>query len=273
MSLTKVTFVINTFGRSEEVIGPSIDSILNQSQESQIYLIDQNHNPLNILPINGQLKVVRIDTTSLSKARNYALSLNEADWIIFLDDDAVLDDCYLENFNQLISQKPNLDIIAGTIFCLEDRQKLYSQRHSSEGAINFFHQTKKVMGGNFAIRSKTFKELSGFDENFGAGSQWFAGEDTDLSWKAFFNHKNMMLSHDLKVFHPSPAKISLEKACMYGAGKGALVKKWLKQGHYHAIYELFEMISVPLIKAILSRQPTFHFKSLLARLKGLRDYK
>jgi len=54
-----------------------------------------------------------------------------------------------------------------------------------------FYRHKKIMGSNLVVRANTFDELGRFSPDFGVGAFWGAGEETDLVWKAYFNHKKL----------------------------------------------------------------------------------
>ena len=137
-----------------------------------------------------------------------------------------------------------------------------------------------MMGSNFVVKVKVFEELNRFDANFGAGSYWGSGEETDFCWKAFFAKKEMEFFPELIVYHVPPfqesVKTGFKKSFKYGVGKGALVWKWLvKKGKPVVLYELIEMIIIPFIhffRGIFTLRPQLivtHIASLSGRIYGL----
>jgi GT2 family glycosyltransferase len=220
-----------------------------------VILIDQNKVPLKLsseLESHELLDVQRVDTTSVSKARNNAKISLSVEWIIFCDDDGYMDENYSEILSEVIHNNKNTEIFAGSII-RDDNLKFYSPRHAIGGDINKFRNTKLLMGSNFTIKRSTFIRLGMFDENFGTGSFWGSGEESDFAWKAYFKKVPMLYCPELRVLHIKPyegnTREANQKAFSYGVGKGALITKWLiKNRKIIVLYELLEMFIVPLIK-------------------------
>jgi glycosyltransferase involved in cell wall biosynthesis len=275
--------VTNTFKRSLQLVTRSIKSSLNQKTKPiKIILIDQNEQPLHLTgDITGNKLFERkiVDTTSVSVARNSLVIPENAEWIVFCDDDGFLHPDYSELLLNKINSNPGIDILAGNII-REDTKTNYTLRQKNFGSLKYFRNTKKLMGSNFVVRAKVFEELKRFDENFGAGSYWGSGEETDFCWKAFFAKKRMEFFPDLIVYHIPPfyesIKTGFKKSFRYGVGKGALVWKWLfKKKKIIVAYELFEMLIIPFgqfFRGIFTLRPQLiptHFAALVGRIYGL----
>ena len=264
----------NTFRRSIDLVERSLKSSLNQKIEPRkVILIDQNDPPLKLskeLKGNPLLEVQHVNTESVSIARNLAKK-PACDWYVFCDDDGYMKEDYSEILDKIISTNNHIDIVAGSII-RDDNFEFYSIRHAIGGNPNQFRFTKLLMGSNFAVREKVFHDLGGFDEEFGVGSKWGSGEETDFAWKAYFNKIPMLYEKDLIVYHIKPyagdLKHSVNKAFTYGVGKGALICKWLRKGKLIILYEILEMEIIPLwliLKAIL----TINFREVLISLASL----
>ena len=264
----------NTFRRSIDLVERSLKSSLNQKIEPRkVILIDQNDPPLKLskeLKENPLLEIQYVKTKSVSIARNLAKK-PACDWYVFCDDDGYMKEDYSEILDKIISTNNHIDIVAGSII-RDDNFEFYSIRHAIGGNLNQFRFTKLLMGSNFAVREKVFHDLGGFHEQFGAGSKWGSGEETDFAWKAYFNKIPMLYEKDLIVYHIKPyagdLKHSVNKAFTYGVGKGALICKWLRKGKLIILYELLEMEIIPLwliLKAIL----TINFREVLISLASL----
>jgi len=258
----------NTFRRSIDLVERSLKSSLNQKIEPQkVILIDQNDPPLELskeLKGNPLLEVQYVNTASVSKARNLARK-PACDWYVFCDDDGYMNEGYSEVLGKVLSTNNYLDIVAGSII-RDDNFEFYSPRHAIGGNLNNFRFTKLLMGSNFAVKEKVFHDLGGFDEEFGIGGKWGSGEETDFAWKAYFNKIPMLYEKDLVVYHIKPyagdLKHSVNKAFIYGVGKGALICKWLRKGKLIILYEILEMEIIPLwliLKAIF----TINFREVL----------
>jgi GT2 family glycosyltransferase len=252
--MSKVTIITNTIRRPLELVEKSVRSSLAQDPSVEVILVDQNEIPLDFpsdISSNPRFRHQHEVVPAVSMARNRANYGKESDWLIFCDDDGYLEQGYLQKLTTLIIQNPLVDIFAGSIKRI-DNGNYYSKRHSLGGDMKWFWNTKLLMGSNFAIKRTVFENMGKFDERFGAGASLGSSEETDLAWNAFFNGFRMMFAPDLVVFHVPPfigkSKDEIKKAFRYGIGKGALVLKWLLKGDLVVLYELVEMLVLPMIK-------------------------
>lgn len=270
-----ISFIINSYGRSAEDIKNSLSSCLNQPQSPlafEVLFVDQNKMPLNVEQPN--LIHLPFPEHCISKARNYGAIKAQGDWLVFVDDDAKLDENYLQILSKLLLDNPSSTSWAGAIYLLEDPQTFYSQRQNISRLELGFLEMKVFMGGNIILKRDLFAAIGKFDENFGIGGKYPSSEDTDLAWKLYYAGFAINYSPELKIFHPAPQAISMKKAYRYGLGKGALVSKWLfKQHKILTMMELAEMFLVPFGKMLIDWKniPT-HIATLFGRFKGLIRY-
>lgn len=283
MSSLNYIIVTNTIKRPVGLVERSLRASLNQRiKPAKVILLDQNNPPLN-LPgdITGSPLFERqaANFSAVSQARNSLVIPGNTEWIVFCDDDGYPHPDYSEILSAEIEKNPDIEILAGNIL-REDTKENYTLRQRNFGSLKYFRNTKKLMGSNFVVRADVFDELKRFDPEFGAGSYWGSGEETDFCWKAFFAGKKMEFFPGLIVYHVPPfhesIKIGFAKSFKYGVGKGALVWKWLvKMGKPAVLYELLEMIVVPFIhflRGIFTLRPQLiitHFASLAGRIYGL----
>lgn len=275
--------VTNTIRRPINLVEKSLRASLNQKiKPVKVILLDQNNPPLNLPEdISGNQLFERQETKfgGVSEARNSLVIPGNTEWIVFCDDDGYPHPDYSEILAREIEKNPGIEILAGNIL-REDTKENYTLRQKNFGSLKYFRNTKKLMGSNFAVKADVFEELDRFDPDFGAGSYWGSGEETDFCWKAFFAGKKMEFSPGLIVYHVPPFHESIKKGFVksfkYGVGKGALVWKWLvKKGRPVVLYELIEMIVVPFIhflRGIFTLRPQLiitHFASLAGRIYGL----
>jgi len=282
----KYIIVTNTIYRKLELVEKSIRSSLNQKiAPMKVILIDQNEESLkltNDITSHPLFEIQKSNQKCVSGARNSLKIPEGAEWIIFCDDDGHLAKEYSENFMEYLEQNSEIEVIAGSIL-REDTLDYYSLRHKKGGSLKKFLNSKNLMGSNFAVKTHVFNELERFDENFGAGSYWGSGEETDFCWKAFFANKQLEFVPNLKVIHVPPFNESLssgfKKSYRYGVGKGALVSKWLifKRKNL-VILELIEMFIVPIIqvlRGLLTFKPGLivnNIASFFGRIIGLVKY-
>ncbi len=258
INIMKYIIITNSIFRSLSLVERSVRSSLNQEIKAEkVILVDQNEKNLELSPdiLNCQdFELQHAVVGSVSAARNKAIIPENIDWIVFCDDDGYLDVDYSRKFHQYVKNNPEIEVIAGSIL-REDTMDYYSLRHKKGGSLTKFHNSKNLMGSNFAVKAKVFQELNKFDESFGAGATWGSGEETDFCWKAFFGRKKMEYVPEMRVIHVAPFNESIKqgfnKSYRYGIGKGALVTKWIVQNKKSLVFlELFEMFTVPLVQIL-----------------------
>jgi GT2 family glycosyltransferase len=274
--------VTNTYKRSIDLVTRCIRASLKQKVvPRKVILLDQNIPPINLPPDIAENKLFQkqeIKYHSVSAARNSLIIPEGIEWIFFCDDDAFPDENYSDILQNIIEKNPDIEILAGSII-REDTKTNYTFRQRKWGTLKHFRNTKKLMGSNFVIKVKTFDELERFDENFGVGSYWESGEETDFCWKAYFSGRKIEFFPQLIVYHVPPFHESIKKgftkSFRYGVGKGALVWKWLiKNRKLKVTYELLEMIIVPpfqMVRGIVTLKPALtitHMASLAGRIYG-----
>lgn len=267
---------INTYNRKSDLVLRCLTNCLKQEvPPAKIILIDQNKTAL-VLPdeilSNQLIEVTRVNKKSISEARNSITIPNGTDYIFFCDDDGFPNANYSIVLQDILKQRPELDLIGG-VYLNENDEQYYSTRQKMKGGIKGFVDTKKIMGSNLIIRASTFDELKRFSPDFGVGAYWGAGEETDLVWKAFFNKNKIDFFHELIIYHPPVLSRSvsgeIEKSFKYGFGKGGLVTKWLfKNGKLIVFYEFIEMLAIPVYNFFVGLF-TLNFKKVLAALASL----
>src|SRR6185436_11713332 len=83
------------------------------------------------------------------------------------------------------------------------------------------------VGANMAFRRKVFDLVGTFDELLGAGAQFHAGEETDLTIRAFSRGLKAAFTPDAQVLHLG-TRTGAEAARLmrgYGIGLGAALAK------------------------------------------------
>lgn len=131
--------------------------------------------------INGDVvKLVSTDSRGLSRNRNIALSFasQKTDYILFTDDDLVFNDGYERIILTEFEKHPEAEAIK---FNLHDLSKI---RKISMSKIECFEKaTRRNMSSSgvcgLVVKTETLKKHNlHFNENYGAGTDNFCGEDT-----------------------------------------------------------------------------------------------
>ena len=258
-----ISLIVNSFGRSKISLQQTL-AVAFKTRPLEVIVIDQNSPTLG-LETEGMMHVFWYPEKSISKARNFAATKAKGDFLVFLDDDALLSSSALDELIHYLEHFPSHLIVGGTIMVQENPLEHYSVRQKlPSGKLDFLH-LKAVMGGLFAVQKNLYLQLKGMDENFGIGSLYPSSEDTDFVWTAHAQGNVIGFCQKFLAFHPRATNISPEKAYLYGLGKGAMVAKWWKkEKRFFALLELVEMLLVPLIKR--------NWSSFKGRLKGWSQY-
>jgi len=181
-------------------------SLLKQSTlPNEIIIVDQSKNldskqmtKLLLIKYNNiDLKYISDSTiTGIAQARNRGINLVSNDIILFLDDDAILENDFLENIMQIYLKYPTVSGVGGVItnykgsfkydlfkkiffkgFFYDEREHIYCNLDSYRNLD--FISTKKLGGGLMSFKKEVFNNFL-FDERY---IYYSFGEDLDFSYR------------------------------------------------------------------------------------------
>ncbi|MEZ5855409.1 MAG: glycosyltransferase [Hyphomicrobiaceae bacterium] len=120
---------------------------------------------LHALAEQGRIRHIRLQAPSIPVAMNVGLARAEADLVLFLDDDVVVEpDLISAHIAAHRTQDANL--VAGRVIQPWQEGVDYSTAPSFHFATTRPAWIDQFMGGNFSVDRKTAISLGGFDENF-----------------------------------------------------------------------------------------------------------
>lgn len=145
--------------------------IANQTDRNEIF--EETIDKYNV-------RLVSTDSRGLSRNRNIALAhfRQDEDIIVFADDDLIFVDGYDEMIAAEFDAHPYAEAIKFNLQDLSEIRKISMKRIE-----RFEKATRRNMSASgvwgLAIRSETLKKMNlRFDERFGAGAEFYSGEDT-----------------------------------------------------------------------------------------------
>lgn len=167
-----LSVVIPTFGR-EEVLLQTIQALLAlKITADEIIIIDQTlehqretYLQLEIWKSQRQIRWIRMEFASITRAMNTGLRYALGERVLFLDDDIIPDDDLILTHRESAIQRPH-EIIAGRVL------QPWHQRLFDSDETNFLFNsplpryTHSFMGGNVNIPRRQILEIGGFDTNF-----------------------------------------------------------------------------------------------------------
>lgn len=250
----KFSFIVGTLNRTE-ALWLCIDSLLKQTiQDFEIIIIDQSDDSSTaalIKKINDDRIIYKkVNVKGLSKARNTALDLATGEFFCLIDDDANYDSRYLEVAEKHIT--PNT-ILTGYIYDTVKNEDFANYNGKNDKK---YLSTREVFrtcpSAGLIIPMKVAQKVGRFDEMFGVGGKYGAGEETDLLLRAKAKGFKIKYIKEMKLKHPIPAikkPFDICKSEKYYEGTGALISKHKNEISVLIVY--LEKLIKLLIKSII----------------------
>ena len=228
----KFSMVIGTLNRPL-AIQSCIESIKLQSYtDYEIIIIDQsddNSTEKYICFLNDPKIIYRhVNYKGLSKARNEGLILASGDYFCLIDDDAYYDEDYLLNAMKNIETK---QILSGYILDTITNSAFVDYKERNNQKILSVREIMKTCpSAGLVIPMSLIKEVGKFDDKFGLGGKFPAGEETDLLLRGINAGYTVKYVKEMQLKHPYPVirkeqVLDYGKIASYYKGIGALYKK------------------------------------------------
>lgn len=126
----------------------------------------------------------------LSYARNRGIAEAKGNWLVFLDDDAMVESDYIENLQSHLKQHPEAAAFGGQIEPLfEDGEPAWYSKWSMGfvsaidrgNTVHVFPDNKFPIGANMGIKREVIGKVGKFNTELGrTGNNLLAGEEKDL---------------------------------------------------------------------------------------------
>ncbi len=138
---------------------------------------------------DGKNRIIYVEQKGLSKSRNLGLDNADADIILLADDDVIYNENYENIILEAYKQNPDVDIIAFYVKSRNPKRKVRKLKTGKMGWIKIF----RVSSFQLSFRLKSIKDRGlKFDENFGAGTKNFCGEETIFLSDCFKNKMKLL---------------------------------------------------------------------------------
>ncbi|HHZ9146337.1 TPA: glycosyltransferase family A protein [Proteus mirabilis] len=141
------------------------------------------------LPSN--VRYISTNTVGLSKSRNIGLNNAQGEYIWIMDDDVIILDSSLGEFDKMINTYQNIDM-----YVVRYTNKLPFEKGKGKGkekVINRF-TAMSISSINMIIRRKSLGMIR-FNECFGLGSTYPSGEEYIFSYE-FLKHKKTIIKYN-----------------------------------------------------------------------------
>ena len=224
--LPSFDLVVATTGRSDE-LATFLDSVEAQDFERlRVIVVDQNDDERVESIVRGRsVDVAHVRSErGLSRARNVALELVDADLVAFPDDDCIYPEGLLTRVAGRFHSDRELDGLAGRAADAEGRSSASWKTDSV--TLTDDNLWNRANAATIFLRRDLVTQIGDFDEHLGLGSgePWSSGEETDYLIRAVRAGARIEYEPDLVVLHdvvPDDALVGRRD----GASVGYLLRK------------------------------------------------
>jgi GT2 family glycosyltransferase len=233
------SFIISTYNRNEILSETLLSYIpfLSSSILFEIIVVDNHQNAFTKHLINDitnkhnlPIRYIVEPKNGLSNARNTGISHSLYDWIIFIDDDALVSKSYISNLNNILLNN-NLKFIGGKyvpwykygkpIWFLDE----WATSLNKPDKFSTLSQNQFIDGGNMIIHKSVFTELGDFNINLGMqGTAIGYGEEIEFQMRVRQKGIDIWYSPDLLIYHLVPK---------YKMSINWFLKSWYNHGLYY----------------------------------------
>ncbi len=210
--MLRLSIIICTYNRSR-LLEKCFDSLFPQLlDEIEIIVIDNNsQDDTNLVVSNYTLKHLNIryvfeQEIGLSHARNRGIKESKAEWILFIDDDAMSFPDLVERALYLVGRR-DFDCVGGMYYAYYEERKpdwipeSYGTKHLFSTSLVQCPYTIPC-GGIVLYKKSMLDDLNGFSSNYGMkGEVRDIGEETELQYRAFKANYKIGFDPGLKVYH------------------------------------------------------------------------
>jgi cellulose synthase/poly-beta-1,6-N-acetylglucosamine synthase-like glycosyltransferase len=171
-------------------------------------------------------RLITIDNSGLSKARNVGLDAAKGEFIAYLDDDAYPDPHWLHHISMAFSKTSHVGIGGPNISPPGDGLFAESVAYAPGNPTHVLltdQEAEHIPGCNMAFRRAALEEVGGFDPQF-----HIAGDDVDICWQLHKHGGTLGFSPGAIVWHHrrNSLRAYLRQQFNYGEAEGLLAKKW-----------------------------------------------
>jgi GT2 family glycosyltransferase len=276
----KLSFVIPSYDRNEE-LKQCIQSIENAHElfmEVDIEIlvvfcgVNNNISDNNSLYFNMKFPELLITQylrqNIVSRAKNIGIERASGEYIILIDDDAVLKNNFIHILSNTISN--HIKVIAAKIQdpktkeCFTKKENAFKRKFLGRLDYNFFR------GSALIIEKEVLKRAGMFSEEFGPGGTYHSAEESDLFFRIKIQKEDILFNPDLIVYHPTGGILTDIKAFKYSHATGALLTKYCFDDWRNMPIYLYLIIRIILICSVRICQMILFHRTILLKNKQHR---
>lgn len=259
----KFSLIIGTLNRGE-ALAYCLQSLKEFEYESfEVIVIDQSQDDKteNLIKNLNWEKIVykHVGFRGLSKARNEAMRLANGDYICLVDDDAYYPKDYLNTLCGHINETYEKYIYTGRMW--DSIKKDYFVRYDklkNARPLSWREMIRYCPSPCITFPAELVETIGYFDEEFGVGAKYGAGEETDYLLRAAFANYRTVYYENILIEHPHKKLVvntnvgnEQEKAVNYARGIGAMYRKHFR--HYEVYLPALELLLKDIVKTVIGK--------------------
>lgn len=251
-----LSVIISTKHTPSYILEKTLSNILeNVFEHMEIIIVDQNEDRRMESVVkrcaekNTRCSVSYISSNELglSRGRNRGFKQTAGTWVLFFDDDAFLENQTFEQCVTYLKEYQDKEqVLYGRVKAIETGKNYLSRAVATRRlhVLNF----DSVCSIGLIFNRKVLEKAGLFDEQFGVGAHYGAGEESDLILRIKAKNIPIIFLPSFIVYH-AQATPDPEKSFKYGFGIGAVYRK-----HIFKSLIFFSCLSLRLISEILIRE-------------------
>jgi GT2 family glycosyltransferase len=209
------TVAVCTRGRPDK-LRATLDA-LDREGPFPIVVVDQSEVADRGVEGRPGMTAIRDEGRGLSRARNIALGAVDSEWIVFVDDDCLVEAGFATILREELAAHPRADFLSGEV-------GEHAPRGGDYPPVATFHPSRPGwragrwtlpgtigFGVFFAVRRSTAERLGGWDERLGPGVPDFpAADDADFNYRLLRSGGAAWVTPRVRVRHDqwrSPAEL------------------------------------------------------------------
>lgn len=273
-----VSFVVPTVNRPE-ALSRFLDSVAAQSRSGcEVIIVDQGGEAAACASRRDvEVIYIRSQRRGLSHNRNVGLGVARGRSVVFADDDCVLSPGYLEGLGRgLPALEGGSAFGYGEARTIEDDQPFVPTFRVRQRPVGPWH-FDTLCSISLVFPREVLSRAGGFDERFGVGARFPAGEETDLLLRLAATGVRGRYLPGVVVRHPRRARTPdlTGRYGSFGYGHGALARKHVRNAAYLArfLYGLARSAAGAAAGPVAARETVPLYRaSLRGKIAGFLDY-
>jgi len=281
MSTKTISLIIPTKDRAKQLSecleSLSVSKILYR-EDVEVIIVDNNSSSLKTKEVceSYNVKYLFQPKKGISEASNLGIENSLGKYLIFIDDDVIVNS--EEWINELVlmtEEYPKVGYVSGNVIALETKNKtqkmwedkgglskgnsrrVFDQKYFNELKIKAIPLRLIAAGANNLILADAIKEVGGYSEKFGVGSEYIPhGESLEICYRILAAGYTAIYNPKAIVFHQHPTqhRALVKKQFFYGLGDTAVhFHIFLKYRDYRSLLEALFVRNFQIIGRLLLR--------------------